>query len=114
VSETNRHGRDVFSWDEDYDDWFDRDNAAAANAAAAAAAPLWQQHDWDEDDLLVVPAQAGSSQSVHSSLPALETALPSPPQQQNLLHSIPPHHARDGAITVQDNAPSPTVDEMVL
>jgi hypothetical protein len=68
VSKTNGHGRDVFSWDEDYDSWFERDNAAAANAAAAnadaaadaLAALLWQQADWDKADLPVEPDHASS------------------------------------------------------
>jgi hypothetical protein len=76
----NGHGRDVFSWDEDYNGWFEWDNAAAANAAAdALSAPIWQQADWDEADLpLVVPDHASSPQSVHSFMPGLETAPPSP------------------------------------
>jgi hypothetical protein len=68
VSKTNGHGRDVFSWDKDYDSWFERDNAAAANAAAAnadaaadaLAALLWQQADWDKADLPVEPDHASS------------------------------------------------------
>jgi hypothetical protein len=63
VSKRNGHGRDAFSWDEDYDGWFEQHKAAATNADAdaTAAAPLWQQQDWD--DLLVAPtSRAGSPQ----------------------------------------------------
>jgi hypothetical protein len=118
VSKTNGHGQDIFSWDEDYNGWFKWDNAAAADAAAdALAAQLWQQADWDEADLpLMVPDHAGSPQSVHSSMPGLETGPPSPLplQEQNLLDPLPPHHACDWQVRLRENAPLLTVDEMVL
>jgi hypothetical protein len=51
VSATNGHGHDVFSWDEEYDGWFERNNAAAADAAAnALAAPLGNKADWEEHE----------------------------------------------------------------
>jgi hypothetical protein len=111
VSETNGHGRDVFSWDEDNGGWLEQDNAAATDAAAAA--PLWQQRNLD-DQLEAPASHAVSPQSVHSYMPALETAPPLPPQQQNLLDPIPPHHAWDWEVRVRDDAPLPTVDQMVL
>jgi hypothetical protein len=51
VSATNGHGigHNIFSWEEDYDGWFERDNAAAAAAADALGAPLWNQADWEEN-----------------------------------------------------------------
>jgi hypothetical protein len=176
VSATNGH--DVaFSWEEDFDSWFEWDNAAAANAAAAAdaaiaanilAAPIWNQeaweehedavaaadalegymernnaaaaaanalaphrprwngadwdeHDWEEEDLpLVQKNHAGSPQSVHSSMPGLETVpptpSPSPPplQLKNLLDPLPPHQPERWQVTVRPDAPPPTLDQMVL
>jgi hypothetical protein len=162
VSATNGHGigHGVFSWEEDYDGWFERYNAAAAAAADALAAPLWNQADWEENedaeaaaaalagylerdnnanaaaDALAAPCwnradwdkqeweedlpfvqpddRAGSPQSVHSSMPGLATAPLSPTLLRNLLDPLPPHRAEDWQVRVRRDAPSPTVDEMVL
>jgi hypothetical protein len=118
VSNTNRHGQEVFSWDEDYDGLFEWDNAAAADAAAdARAARLWQQADWDKADLpLVELDHAGSPQSVHSSMQGLMTAPPSPLplHEQNLLDPLSPHHTWDWQVRVRDNALLPTVEDTVL
>jgi hypothetical protein len=44
----------------------------------------------------------------------LETAPPLPPLLRNLLDPLPPHRAEDWQVRVKRDAPSPTVDEMVL
>jgi hypothetical protein len=47
-------------------------------------------------------------------MPGLETAPPLPPLLRNLLDPLPPHRAEDWQVRVKRDAPSPTVDEMVL
>jgi hypothetical protein len=55
VSATNGHDL-AFSWEEDFDGWFERDNAAAA--ANALAAPFLNQADWEEHEDVVATADA--------------------------------------------------------
>jgi hypothetical protein len=124
VSVTNKHDHNVFSWDQEYDGWFECNNAAAANAAAAALACCFEQDNNANaaaNPLADLPLGqpdncAGSPQLLHSSMPGLETAPPSPLllQEQNLLDPLPPHRAKDWQVRVRENAPSPTADEMVL
>jgi hypothetical protein len=73
--------------------YMERNNAAAA-AAADAKAPHracwnganWAEQEWEDQDLpLVYPNHAGSLQSVHSSMPGLETVPPTPSPSLPLL-----------------------------
>jgi hypothetical protein len=72
VSATNGH--DVFSCEEDYDSWFERDNAAAAAAANALAAPIWNQADWEEHEDAVAAANALASYIERNNAAAFDAA----------------------------------------
>jgi hypothetical protein len=47
-------------------------------------------------------------------MPGLETVPPTPLQLRNHLNPLPPHHPEDWQVPVRQDAPPPTLDDMVL